>query len=162
MNNNPYVFKNTKIDNNLKAQIFTFDAKVFLRSLNDAVVCTKQIASINCSKDLYLEKISILNMAMKSRSLLLAKFCDHDICNANIIASSSINAYYNYFMLKFSVNLYLNFMENLNKADDYFKLSRELDLINETLRSDLKYIVGHAKRKHFIMTKDETGKLETL
>jgi hypothetical protein len=162
MNNNPYVFRNTKIDDNLKAKIFTFDAKVFLRSLNDAVVCTKQIANINCSKELYLDKISILDKTMKKRTLLLAKYCDHDICNVNIIASSSMNSYYNYFLLKFSVNLYLNFMEGLNQADDFYKLSKELDLIHQTLNNDLKFFVGHTKRKYFIITRDENGKLQTM
>ena len=156
--NNPYVFNSTKIDDKIKAQVFTFNAKVFVRSLSDAVTCTKQIAAINCSKELYLDKISILDKTMKKGSLLLAKFCEHDICNSNIIASSSLNSYYNYFMMKFSVNLYLNFMERLNQADDYYKLNKEMDSIHEDLKNDLTYYISNAKKKYFIITTDEETK----
>ena len=161
-NGNPYVFKTTKLDDHIKAKIFTFNARVFVRSLSDAIVCTKQIATINCSKELYLDKISILDKTLRKGSLLLAKYCDHEICNSNVIASSSLNSYYNYFMLKFSVNLYLNFYERLNEADDYYKLNKELDSIHDTLKNDLTFYLGNTKRKYFIMTKDINGNIQNV
>ena len=148
---------NQKIDDKTKAAIFTHDARVFLRSISDALVCTKQIASINCNKEMYLERIAILDQTLKHKTLLLAKYCEHDICNVNIIASSSFNSYYTYFLLKFSVNLFLNYYERLKNIKDFYALGKEFDLIYYTLNMDLKNYVDQTKRKHFILTKDEKG-----
>jgi hypothetical protein len=143
-----------KIDDKAKAAIFTHDARVFVRSLSDAIICTQQIAAINCNKEMYLKKISTLDQSQKSGTLLLAKYCDHDICNVNLIASKSFNSYYTYFMMKFSVNLFLNFFQRLNTTRDYFALNKELDFILDNLREDLKRYIIFTKRKHLIFTKE--------
>jgi hypothetical protein len=158
--NHPYYIPGKPLDDKTKSKIFTFDSKVFIRSLSDAVTCTRQVAQINCSKELYLNKVSILDTTLRNGSLLLAKFCDHDICNANIIASTNINSYYNYFMMKFSINLYLNFYEKLKEATQYDSLSNELDKIHEGLRNDLLFLTNQIKRRNFILTKDEHGNVD--
>lgn len=152
--NNPYYTKKTSVDDAMKAKIFTFDSKVFVRSLSDAIICTNQVVKINTNKELYLNKISILDKTLKNKYLLLAKYCNHDICNANIIASKSLTSYYNYFMMKYSVNMYLNFYDSLKEISDYETLSNQLDNINEILKNDLQLYVSHLKRKYFIFTKE--------
>jgi hypothetical protein len=144
-----------KIDDKVKAKIFTHDARVFLRSLSDAITCSRQVSAMEANKDLYLTKISILDKTLKNKTLLLSKHCDHDICNVNLIASTSFNSYYNYFLMKFSVNLFLNFYDKIKEKNDFFSLSEEMDLIHNKLKIDLKNYIVQSKRKHFILTKDE-------
>jgi hypothetical protein len=130
-----------------------------VRSLSDVLVSVRQISEISCNKEMYLQKASVLDKTLKGKTLLVAKYCHHDICNPNIIASTSFNSYYTYFMMKFSVNLYLNFHERLKTIDNYFEMSKELDNINSKLRDDLQRYVTYTKRKNFILTKDSDGEV---
>lgn len=141
-------------DDKIKAKEFSLDARIFLRSLNDALVCTKQISGIKTSRNLYYNVVSQLETSLKNKDIFLGKYCDHDVCNTIIIASSNFKSYQLYFTMKFSVNLFLNFYDGLNKARDYFELEKELDRIHTNLKNDLSSYVSHTKIKHLLVTKE--------
>jgi hypothetical protein len=138
-----------------KAKQFTLDSRIFIRSLSDALSCTKQIAEIRCSRGLYYNYISILENSLQKDDILLAKYCDHELCHPNIIASKNIKSYEIYFMMKFSVNLFINYYSRLKKTKDYFDLTKEFDLIHTNLNEDLKDLVSSTKRKNLIITTDD-------
>jgi hypothetical protein len=56
--------------------------------------------------------------------------------------------------MKFCVNLYLNFHDRLNKINDYYELSKELDHINIHLKNDLQSYVTNTKRNNLILADD--------
>lgn len=136
-----------------KALQFTLDSRVFIRSLSDAYVCTRQIAQINVDKAQYFFNITVLLDSLNNKDLLLAKFCNHDVCNVNLIACSNMFSYEKYFSMKFSVNLFLKYYNGIKTKNDYYELSKELDNVYSNLREDLNNYVGFVKRRNEIVTK---------
>jgi hypothetical protein len=137
----------------LKAIQFTIDSRVFVRSLSDAYVCTRQIAQMNVDKALYFFNLSVLLDSLKNKDLFLAKFCEHDLCNVNIIACSNIYSFEKYFYMKFAVNLFLRYYNGIKTKEDYYEMSKELDRVYINLREDLNNYVGFIKRRNELVTK---------
>jgi hypothetical protein len=145
MNNLKNDFKNNE---RIKSKQFTLDSKIFTRSLSDAIICTKQIAEMDCNKEIYYNSLSYLAYSKLNNLILLGKYCKHDICNVNIIAAKDLTAYENYFMMKFSVNLFLNYYDRLKNKKDYFSLGNELDKIYIDLHTDLSSYLKYIKNNH--------------
>jgi hypothetical protein len=136
-----------------KALQFTLDSRIFIRSLSDAYTCTRQIAQIKIDKAQYFFNITLLLESLRNKDLLLAKYCDHDICNVNVIACSNIYSYEKYFTMRFAINLYLKYYNGIKTKNDFYELSKELDRVYADLRSDLNNYVGYIKRRNEIVTK---------
>jgi hypothetical protein len=140
-------------DEKRKAIQFTLDSKIFIRSLSDAYVCTKQIAQLNVDKAKYFFNVTVLHESLIKKELLLAKYCQHDICNVNVIASKNQLSYEIYFMVKFSINLFLKYYNDIKDKKDYYELSKELVKIQDDLKLDLSNYIGYIKRRNEIVTK---------
>jgi hypothetical protein len=136
-----------------KAIQFTLDSKIFIRSLSDAYVCTRQIAQLNVDKAKYFFNVTVLHESLFKKELLLAKYCTHDICNVNVIASKNKLSYEIFFMVKFSINLFLKYYNGIKDKKDYYELSKELVKIQHDLKQDLNNYVGYIKRRNEIVTK---------
>jgi hypothetical protein len=136
-----------------KAIQFTLDSRIFIRSLSDAFTCTRQIAQINVDKAQYFFNISIMLDSFYKRDLLISKFCNHDVCNTNVIACSNMISYEKYFMIKFSINLFLKYYNRIKIHNDYHDLACELIKIQENLKDDLNNYIGYIKRRNELITK---------
>jgi hypothetical protein len=132
---------------------YTLDSRVFIRSLSDAYVCTKQIAQIKIDKAQYFFNITLLLDSLKYKDLLLAKYCEHDVCNVNVIACNNIYSYEKYFSMKFAINLFLKYYNGIKTKQDFYELSKELDRVYIELQEDLNNYVSYIKRHNEIVTK---------
>ncbi len=136
-------------DQKQAAERFTSDARVFIRSLTDAVVCAKQLSAFSIDEFLYDEYTNELAHLPKSKQLLLAKYCKHELCNVNVIAATNVNSYYTYFMTKFAINLFLTNINQMQKSKTFPELLKEMDAINNSLNIQLRNYINYTKDKHF-------------
>ena len=90
-----------------KAEIFTKDSKIFIRSISDSVVASKQINRINTLRKLDNIYNCLLNLGIKNNDFLLYKYCDHSLCESNLIACKDKISYEIYLMSKFCLSLYM-------------------------------------------------------
>ena len=128
-----------------KAEIFTKDSKIFIRSISDSVVATKQINRINTLRNLDNIYNCILNHGIKNNDFLLYKSCNHRLCENNLIACKNKTSYEVYLMTKFCLNVYMKNHKKLKEINNFYEYNNFLDEMLIVLKKDLKDYSGYIK-----------------
>lgn len=135
-NENGY-FKYKYLSNQKKAEIFTQNSKIFIRSISDAIVAAHQITELQNYRNYDKLYTYILNNGIKNSEFLLVKYCNHDLCDASLIACRRKVSYEIYLMTKFSLNFYIKNHEKLKMLNTYYDYDQFLTQLLRHLKRDL-------------------------
>ncbi len=120
-----------------KAEIFTKDSKIFIRSISDSIVACKQINRINTLRRFDNIYNCLINIGIKNNDFLLYKYCDHKLCESNLIACKDTKSYEIYLMSKFCLNLYMKNHKRIKEINNYYDYNKFLDELLIVLKRDL-------------------------
>jgi len=146
-NKNNY-FNYKYLSNEKKAEIFTKDSKIFIRSISDAVVATKQIANIENLRNYDKFYTIILNNGIINNDYLLVKYCEHDLCDPSLIACRKRISYEIYLMTKFALNIYIKNHAKLKSMHTYYEYDQFLTDLLKYMKRDLNDYSKYIKNKY--------------
>jgi hypothetical protein len=141
-------FKYKYLSNDKKAEIFTKNSKIFIRSLSDAVTATKQINNIQNLRNYDKLYTYILNNGIKNNEFLLVKYCSHELCDPNLIACRRKISYEIYLITKFALNIYIKNHAKLKSINDYDEYDQFLNDLLKYMKRDLNDYSKYIKKKY--------------
>jgi hypothetical protein len=136
------------LSNEKKSEIFTKNSKIFIRSISDAVVATKQISNIQNLRNYDKLYTYILHNGIKNQEFLLAKYCDHDLCDPSLIACRRRISYEIYLMTKFALNIYIKNHSKLKSMNTYHDYDLFLSDLLKYMKMDLNDYSIYIKKKY--------------
>jgi len=136
------------LSNEKKAEIFTKNSKIFIRSISDAVIATKQISNIQNLRNYDKLYTYILNNGINNNDFLLVKYCSHDLCDPSLIACRNRISYEIYLMTKFALNIYIKNHSKLKSLNDYTEYDQFLNDMLKYMKRDLNDYSKYIKNKY--------------
>lgn len=148
LNKSTNYFEYKYLSNEKKAEIFTKDSKIFVRSLSDAVVATKQISILDNLRNYDRLYTYILNNGVQNNEFLLVKYCNHDLCDPSLIACRSRISYEIYLMTKFALNIYIKNHSILKSMNTYHEYDEFLTDLLKYMKRDLSDYSKYIKNRY--------------
>lgn len=146
--NNKNFFNYKYLSNEKKAEIFTKNSRIFIRSISDAIVATKQISTIQNLRNYDKLYTFILNNGIKNNDFLLVKYCNHDLCDPSLIACRRRISYEIYLMTKFALNIYIKNHSKLKAMNTYYEYDQFLTGLLKYMKRDLNDYSKYIKNKY--------------